>query len=80
MIGGGLAGAVVLALTAGYRHSRIATFLSPATADPLGAAYQSTQALYSLADGGVFGVGLGQGRRNVSGVRRALNGVRSSTP
>ncbi|GAA1382527.1 hypothetical protein GCM10009613_10510 [Pseudonocardia kongjuensis] len=60
--GGGLAGAVILGLTAGYRASRITAFLSPATADPLGPAYQATQALYALADGGLLGVGLGQGR------------------
>ncbi|MFP5070300.1 putative lipid II flippase FtsW [Pseudonocardia nantongensis] len=60
--GGGLAGAVILGLTAGYRASRISAFLSPDTADPLGPSYQATQALYSLADGGLFGVGLGQGR------------------
>ncbi|MFR9802897.1 putative lipid II flippase FtsW [Pseudonocardia sp. RS010] len=59
---GGMAGAVVLGLTAGYRVSRITAFLSSDTADPLGPAYQATQALYSLADGGLFGVGLGQGR------------------
>ena len=34
----------------------------PDTADPLGPAYQARQALYSLADGGLFGAGLGQGR------------------
>ncbi|MEQ3552262.1 putative lipid II flippase FtsW [Pseudonocardia nematodicida] len=60
--GGGLIGAVVLGLTAGYRASRITAFLSPSTADPLGPAYQATQALYGLAGGGLFGVGLGQGR------------------
>jgi cell division protein FtsW len=59
---GGLAGAIVLGLTAGYRVSRITAFLSSDTTDPLGPAYQATQALYSLADGGLFGVGLGQGR------------------
>lgn len=59
---GGTAGAVILGFTAGYRQSRITSFLSPSTADPLGAGYQARQALYSLADGGLFGVGLGQGR------------------
>ncbi|MFP5020549.1 putative lipid II flippase FtsW [Pseudonocardia phyllosphaerae] len=59
--GGGLVGAIVLGLTAGYRASRISSFLSGGS-DPLGPAYQATQALYSLADGGLFGVGLGQGR------------------
>ncbi|OLL71224.1 Cell division protein FtsW [Pseudonocardia sp. Ae168_Ps1] len=60
--GGGLVGAALLGLTAGYRASRITAFLSPATSDPLGPAYQATQALYALADGGLFGAGLGQGR------------------
>jgi cell division protein FtsW len=59
---GGAAGALILGLTAGYRASRINAFLSSDTSDPLGAAYQARQALYSLADGGLFGVGLGQGR------------------
>lgn len=59
---GGLLGAVGLALSAGYRQARITAFLSPGTSDPLGASYQARQALYSLADGGLFGVGLGQGR------------------
>ncbi|GAA1837468.1 putative lipid II flippase FtsW [Pseudonocardia ailaonensis] len=59
---GGLAGAVILGLTAGYRVARITSFLQSDTTDPLGPGYQATQALYSLADGGLFGVGLGQGR------------------
>ncbi|MDQ2709836.1 MAG: putative lipid II flippase FtsW [Actinomycetota bacterium] len=59
---GGLVGAVGLGLSAGYRQARIASFLSPSASDPLGSAYQARQALYSLADGGLFGVGLGQGR------------------
>jgi cell division protein FtsW len=53
-------GAVVLAGVAGYRSARVESFLHPG-ADPQGAAYQARQALYSLADGGWFGVGLGQG-------------------
>ena len=70
---GGLAGAIVLGLTAGYRQARIAAFLSPATADPQGPGYQATQALYSLADGGLFGVGLGQGRAKWSYLPNAHN-------
>jgi cell division protein FtsW len=71
--GGGLAGAVILGLTAGYRQARITAFLSPATTDPLGPGYQATQALYSLADGGLFGVGLGQGRAKWSYLPNAHN-------
>jgi cell division protein FtsW len=56
----GIAGAVTMAGIASYRSARIASFLHPG-ADPQGAAYQARQALYSLADGGWWGVGLGQG-------------------
>ncbi|HKS43894.1 MAG TPA: putative lipid II flippase FtsW [Amycolatopsis sp.] len=57
---GGVAGALVLALTASYRLSRVLSFLSP-DSDTSDAAYQATQAKYALADGGLFGKGLGQG-------------------
>ncbi len=70
---GGLAGAATLGLTAGYRASRITAFLSPDTADPLAAGFQARQALYSLADGGMFGVGLGQGRAKWSYLPNAHN-------
>jgi cell division protein FtsW len=73
LVAGGLSGAVILGLTAGYRQARITAFLSPATADPLGPGYQATQALYSLADGGLFGVGLGQGRAKWSYLPNAHN-------
>jgi cell division protein FtsW len=53
-------GAVTMAAIAGYRSARIESFLNP-TADPQGAAFQARQALYSLAEGGWWGVGLGQG-------------------
>jgi len=56
-----VAGAIVMASTAGYRSARIVSFLHPG-ADPQGAAYQARQAMFSLADGGWWGVGLGQGR------------------
>lgn len=70
---GATAGAVILGLTAGYRQSRIAAFLSPDTVDPLGPGYQAQQALYSLADGGLFGTGLGQGRAKWSYLPNAHN-------
>jgi len=73
LVVGGLAGAVVLGFTAGYRASRITAFLSPDTADPLAAGFQARQALYSLADGGLFGVGLGQGRAKWSYLPNAHN-------
>ena len=70
---GGAAGAIVLGLTAGYRASRITAFLDPDSADPLAAGFQARQALYSLADGGLFGVGLGQGRAKWSYLPNAHN-------
>ena len=59
-----LAAAVVaiipLSIGASYRSDRWKAFLNP-DADPLGLGAQSKQALYALADGGLFGRGLGQG-------------------
>jgi cell division protein FtsW len=40
--------------------ARVLSFLSPG-ADTGGGAYQATQSTYALADGGLFGIGLGQG-------------------
>jgi cell division protein FtsW len=57
---GAVAGVVVLAIGTDYRLSRVLSFLRPED-DPGGAAYQATQAVYALADGGLFGKGLGQG-------------------
>jgi cell division protein FtsW len=62
LTGAAMGGAILLALTAEYRLARVTAFLSGASADPLKAGFQANQALYSLADGGLFGVGLGQGR------------------
>jgi cell division protein FtsW len=57
---GGIAGVTVLAVSDGTRLARVLSFLQP-EADPLGNGLQATQALYALADGGLFGRGLGQG-------------------
>ncbi|MGW0036060.1 putative lipid II flippase FtsW [Gordonia sp. NPDC003376] len=57
----GIAIAVVLALVEGYRSERVMSFLGGID-DPQGAGYQARQATYALANGGVFGVGLGQSR------------------
>jgi cell division protein FtsW len=72
MAGGALAGAVTLALTAEYRLRRITAFLSP-NADPQEAGFHARQALFSLADGGLFGQGLGQGRAKWSYLPNAHN-------
>ncbi len=62
VLGGAAAGALALAGLADYRSERIDAFLNPEMADPAGAGYQANQAAFSLADGGWFGAGLGQGR------------------
>nr|WP_246284720.1 putative lipid II flippase FtsW [Gordonia asplenii] len=60
-VASGVAIAVVLALAEGYRSERVRSFFG-AINDPQGAGYQARQATYALANGGIFGVGLGQSR------------------
>ncbi|WP_425549286.1 putative lipid II flippase FtsW [Allokutzneria multivorans] len=57
---GAATGFGVLAVTAGYRLDRLTSFFDPENASG-DSVYQASQALYALADGGLFGVGLGQG-------------------
>src|SRR5450759_5074592 len=49
---------MAVTLFEGYRFARLVSFRNP-FADPLGAGFQSTQALYGLGSGGFFGVGIG---------------------
>jgi cell division protein FtsW len=55
-----MAAAAVLAVSEGYRSDRVRSWLDP-SADLQGAGYQARQAKFALANGGVFGDGLGQG-------------------
>jgi cell division protein FtsW len=55
-----MASAAVLAMAEGYRSARVQSWLDP-SADAQGAGYQARQAKFALANGGVFGDGLGQG-------------------
>jgi cell division protein FtsW len=52
--------AAVLAVSEGYRSDRVQSWLNPG-ADTQGSGYQARQARFALANGGVFGDGLGQG-------------------
>lgn len=54
---------VAWALLAPYQRQRIISFLSPA-ADPLGAGYNSIQAVIAVGSGGFWGRGLGQGTQS----------------
>ena len=47
-------------MSEGYRSDRVRSWLNPG-ADPQGSGYQARQARFALANGGVFGDGLGQG-------------------
>lgn len=58
-LGAVLVSGVILALAEGYRSARVQSWLNP-TADAQGSGYQGRQARYALANGGVFGDGLGQ--------------------
>jgi len=53
------AAAAVLAVSEGYRSDRVRSWLNPG-ADPQDSGYQARQAKFALANGGVFGDGLGQ--------------------
>lgn len=57
---GAVTGIMVLTYIAEYRMARVTAFFNPA-ADPSGNGYHALQARWALADGGMFGQGLGQG-------------------
>ena len=59
ILGGcGVAGLSMFMTFAGYRMARIEAFLDPFK-DPLGISYQIVQSFYAIANGGIFGQGLG---------------------
>lgn len=62
IVGFGLAalGCLVLYAAFGHVQIRVNTWLDP-FADPSGTGYQLCQTIFSLADGGIFGVGVGNG-------------------
>lgn len=60
----GVGAIAALIAIAPYRMRRVTGFLDP-FADPLGAGYQSIQALYAFGSGGLDGVGLGMSRQKL---------------
>jgi cell division protein FtsW len=52
--------AAILAVSEGYRSDRVRSWLNPGQ-DSQGSGYQARQAKFALANGGIFGDGLGQG-------------------
>lgn len=61
-VSGILVGVIPLILFAGYRKSRLLSFLDPSS-DPQGAGYQILQARLAFGSGGVLGLGLGMSRQ-----------------
>lgn len=67
-----VAAAGVLAITEGYRSDRVRSWLDP-SADPQDTGYQARQSKFALANGGIFGDGLGQGAAKYSYLPNAHN-------
>ncbi|CAN5232777.1 putative lipid II flippase FtsW [soil metagenome] len=67
-----MSAAAVLAMVEGYRSARVQSWLDP-NADAQGSGYQARQARFALANGGVFGDGLGQGSAKWSYLPNAHN-------
>jgi cell division protein FtsW len=63
-IGAAVPMAYLLVVTSEYRMRRVMAFLDPFS-DRFGIGYQPAEALMSVASGGVFGLGLGEGRQKL---------------
>src|SRR4030043_797607 len=56
--------AYVLLMNVGYRYKRLMSFIRP-WEDPNGTSFQIIQSFLSFGSGGLFGLGLGEGRQNL---------------
>jgi len=63
----------LLILVSSYAQVRVDTWLHVEEVDPLGSAWQTLQGLYAIGSGGVFGVGLGNGRQKYGYVSQPQN-------
>ncbi len=70
----GAFGAFILVLTAGFRMERVAVWRNPAGSDSA-TAYQVLQSLYSVASGGIFGLGAGASRQKLGFLPEAHNDI-----
>ena len=70
VVGAGVALMVLFLNIAAYRMDRIEAWLNVETSEY---AYQTRQALYAIGSGGVFGVGLGNGKQKLGFVPEAQN-------
>jgi cell division protein FtsW len=62
LLAAGVAGAVILIISAPYRAARLLAFLHPEL-DPSGIGYHINQALLAVGSGGFFGLGFGQSQQ-----------------
>jgi cell division protein FtsW len=72
VIGGGVAAGAALALGSAYRRARIMAFLNP-WSDPSGKGFQILQSFVGLHSGGIWGVGLGNGKEKLFFLPEAHN-------
>lgn len=73
MAGAVVAAGSVLVLVSSYAQLRVDTWLHIEEVDPLGSAWQTLQGLYAIGAGGLFGVGLGNGRQKHGYVSQPQN-------
>lgn len=73
MAGAVAAAGCVLVLVSSYAQVRVDTWLHIEEVDPLGSAWQTLQGLYAIGSGGLFGVGLGNGRQKHGYVSQPQN-------
>ncbi|MCH9666993.1 MAG: putative lipid II flippase FtsW [Actinomycetia bacterium] len=71
-LGAVIVSGAILAVSEGYRSDRVQSWLNPG-ADAQGSGYQARQARFALANGGIFGDGLGQGSAKWSYLPNAHN-------
>ena len=73
MAGAVIAAGSILILVSSYAQLRVDTWLHIEEVDPLGSAWQTLQGLYAIGSGGLFGVGLGNGRQKHGYVSQPQN-------
>ena len=69
----GALGAVVLVMMSGSRRARFAAWMNPTEADPMGVNWQFEKGTWALAQGGIFGSGLGRSRMKWSWIPEVQN-------
>ena len=66
-------GAVVLVMMSSSRRARFAAWMNPTEADPMGVNWQFEKGTWALAQGGIFGSGLGRSRMKWSWIPEVQN-------